>query len=152
MTRINHLTIGLAVLLMIIQTTYASFGLCVMENWFPSDSKTVVGFQIFNDQDDNGAQYRSLYGPNKSDFQNNGWKVHMTFDQRIFFKSAYVSHSVYGDIGYVGTSLWCEAGRYKVHYGCYDNTGGSYCSWERQIQQSNWCRENYRMGTDSGTC
>ncbi|KAF9438469.1 hypothetical protein BGZ76_007723, partial [Entomortierella beljakovae] len=128
MTRISHLTAGLVFLLMIIQSTYASFGLCIMQRIFNPGTKVVVGFQLFNDRGDGGSQYRSIYSPTKTDLQNNGWKIHLTFAGDDTITSASVSHSSYGNIGAMDKIyLICWADRsnsiYRVHYTCYDNTG-----------------------------
>ncbi|KAF9438468.1 hypothetical protein BGZ76_007722 [Entomortierella beljakovae] len=160
MTRITQFTVGLAILLAIIQTAYASFGLCIADNYYFRSNKNIVGFQLWNDQGEFGTEYRTIQTAGKTDLANGKWNVHLVFLQATnpwsYVERVDVSHSDYGNFGQIPMNLIClkETGdrRYRVHYACFDDNDEGYCTQERIERESTLCRSEYRMGNDSDKC
>ncbi|KAF9200559.1 hypothetical protein BGZ49_009193 [Haplosporangium sp. Z 27] len=113
MTTFNQLFILLAVILVVIRTTYANFDYCIGVNSV-SPAREVVGFQLWNDRGEEAAQYRSLSWAHKTIMYNSDWFLYIDFTPLpINPESISVFSSVYGEIGPVPFELACGIGNFN---------------------------------------
>ncbi|KAF9200558.1 hypothetical protein BGZ49_009192 [Haplosporangium sp. Z 27] len=153
MTLPNQIFTLLAVLLLTVKTTYASFGYCIGlkgPGWF---GREVVGFQLWNDRNETAAQYRTVLFAGKTTMQNAGWTLDMKFATANFINlvGLSASSSLYGVIGTIPFQYVCASGPSILYYGCYANDNSGYCG-KVQSEQYTLCRTQLSMGSDGMTC
>ncbi|ORZ23682.1 hypothetical protein BCR41DRAFT_348932, partial [Lobosporangium transversale] len=155
---LHHLALLLLGVLLRPIYVHASFAYCVGIVSYPT--KAVVGFQLWNDNGDMAAQYRTVYFASKTTMKNNGWTLNLKFtevdswDYATELGEISVSHNVYGHIGVVPYKTTCRDMRKDkpvIYYGCYENMPYSYCSIN-PIRQKEFCRTRLSLGSDGSEC
>ncbi|KAF9290387.1 hypothetical protein BGZ68_007148 [Mortierella alpina] len=154
MIRPTHALIHLTVLLLILQTAYASWGLCIGTTAAGSAGRAVIGFHLWDDVGNDAGHYRTVFLARKTVMTNNGYTVTANFlnmgDPQL--SSASLSHQEYGNYGDVGLRVYCNCITGPiVYYACHDDRT-FFCDQRNREAQIAYCKTQLDMGSDSGVC